>query len=161
MARALLRLVACIAVTAAAAFIGAQATRNAPDFYTSLQLPAWAPPPGVFGPVWSVLYLLRAVALWRIWTVGPSEGRGMPTAWYLLQLAFNAFWSWAFFAWHRGGVAFLVIVVLWGLIVVTIALFRRRDRWAAWLLAPYLAWVSFAAVLNVAVWRANPGALNG
>ena len=73
-----------------------------------------------------------------------------------MQLLLNTLWSWLFFAWHRGGAALIDIVALWILIVATIVVFRRHDRWAAWLLVPYLAWVSFASALNYAVWQANP-----
>jgi tryptophan-rich sensory protein len=111
--------------------------------------------------VWSVLYLLMAIALWRIWTVAPPGRRGEPTAWYLVQLTVNALWSWAFFAWHLGGLAMFIIVVLWLLIVATMRAFHKCDRWATWLLAPYLAWVTFASALNFAVWRMNPAALSG
>ena len=159
--RALARLAISLAITAAGAALGALASRDAANFYGSLQLPAWAPPSGVFGPVWTGLYLLMAIALWRAWGAAPPGQRAAPLGLYLLQLAANALWSWLFFAWHRGASALVDIGVLWLLIVATMVVFRRHDRWAAWLLAPYLAWVSFAAALNFAVWRLNPVALAG
>jgi len=155
------RLVVSVLLTATGAVLGALASREAADFYGSLQLPSWAPPGGVFGPVWTVLYVLMAIAFWRAWNAAPAGGGAVPIGLYVLQLAANALWSWLFFAWHRGASALLDIGVLWALIVATILVFRRHDRWAAWLLAPYLAWVSFAAVLNFAVWRANPVVLAG
>ena len=161
MARSLMRLAICVAVTAAAAAIGALGSADAASFYTSLQLPAWAPPPKLFGPVWSVLYLLMAIAWWRTWQAPGDEKSGEANAFYLVQLAVNGLWSWAFFHFRWGGAAFVVIVVLWLLIAATIRAFARRDKLAAWLLSPYLAWVSFAAVLNFAVWRLNPAALGG
>ena len=161
MARSLIRLAICLAVTAAAAEIGALGSSDAASFYTALQLPAWAPSPKLFGPVWSVLYLLMAIAWWRAWQAPGEERRGEANALYLVQLAVNSLWSWVFFAWHWGGAALLVIVVLWLLIAATIRAFARRDKLAAWLMAPYLAWVSFAAILNFAVWRLNPVALGG
>lgn len=155
------RLVVSVLLTATGAVGGALASREAADFYGSLQLPAWAPPGGVFGPVWTVLYVLMAIAFWRAWNAAPAGRRAVPIGLYVSQLAANALWSWLFFAWHRGASALLDIGVLLALIVATIVVFRRHDRWAAWLLAPYLAWVSFAAALNFAVWRANPVVLAG
>jgi tryptophan-rich sensory protein len=157
----LVRLAISIAITAAGAVLGALASRDAASFYGSLQLPAWAPPSGVFGPVWTLLYLLMAVALWRAWGAAAKGQRAVPIGLYVAQLVANALWSWLFFAWHRGASALIDIGVLWLLIVATMVAFRAHDRWSAWLLAPYLAWVSFAAALNFAVWQANPVALAG
>jgi tryptophan-rich sensory protein len=155
------RFVISFVVTFAAAALDALASRDAANFYAALTLPSWAPPSSVFGPVWTVLYLFMANALWRAWGAAPEGRRAAPIGVYLAQLVLNTLWSWLFFAWHRGGAALLDIVVLWLLIVATIVVFRRHDRWAAWLLAPYLAWVSFATALNYAVWQANPGILGG
>jgi tryptophan-rich sensory protein len=159
--RSPLRFAISLVVTAAAAVLGALATRDAPTFYGALTLPSWAPPANVFGPVWTVLYLLMAIALWRAWGAAPEGRRGAPIGLFVVQLAANALWSWLFFAWHRGAAALADIVVLWLLIVATIVVFLRHDRWAAWLLVPYLAWVSFATALNYAVWQANPTLLGG
>jgi tryptophan-rich sensory protein len=153
------RLGISLAITFAAAALGALASRDAANFYASLSLPTWAPPASVFGPVWTVLYLLMAIALWRAWTAAPEGRRALPVALYLAQLLANTLWSWLFFAWHQGALALADIGVLWVLIVVTMDVFHRHDRWAAWLLLPYLAWVSFAAALNYAVWQANPGVI--
>jgi tryptophan-rich sensory protein len=145
-----------IAVTAAAATTGTIASVAAATFYAQLARPSWAPPAGWFGPVWTTLFVLMAIAAWRVWRVdGFAAARGALTL-YVIQLALNALWSWLFFGWHRGAGAMIDIVVLWLLIVATMRAFAAKDRVAAWLLAPYLAWVSFAAALNFAVWRANP-----
>jgi tryptophan-rich sensory protein len=157
----MIRLGLSVAITFVGAALGALASRDAATFYGALQLPSWAPPSSVFGPVWTLLYLLIAIALWRAWGAAPAGQRAAPIGLFLAQLVANALWSWLFFAWHRGGSALLDIGVLWLLIVATIVVFRRHDKVAAWLLAPYLAWVSFAAALNYAVWQANPGALAG
>ena len=159
--RSPLRFVSSLGITVAAAALGAFASRDAAQFYAALTLPSWAPPAKVFGPVWSVLYLMMAVALWRAWGAAPEGRRAAPIGVYLAQLVANVLWSWLFFAWHRGAGALADIVVLWLLIVATIAVFRRHDRWSAWLLLPYLAWVSFATALNYAVWQANPAVLGG
>ena len=151
-----LALAGWVALCAAAATLGAIASSNAPEFYARLEQPAWAPPARVFGPVWTTLYLLMALSAWLVWRErGWARARGA-LGLFVLQLAFNALWSWLFFAWHRGALALADIVVLWLLIVATMVAFARIRRLAAWLLAPYLAWVSFAAALNASVWLRNP-----
>jgi tryptophan-rich sensory protein len=142
-----------LAASFAAAALGALATRQAPEFYAQLVRPDWAPPGWLFGPVWMLLYTLMAIAAWRVWG---RAGFGTALYLFLAQLALNALWSWLFFAWRLGGAAFGEILLLWLLIAATVAAFFRIDRLAAALLVPYLAWVSFAAALTYAVWRANP-----
>jgi tryptophan-rich sensory protein len=145
-----------IALCAAAGGIGAIASADAPAFYAALVKPPWSPPPQVFGPVWTVLYLSMAVAAWLVWRErGWARARGA-LGLFVLQLVLNALWSWLFFAWHRGALALADIVVLAALIVATLIAFARIRRLAAWLLVPYLAWVSFATALNYSVWRLNP-----
>jgi tryptophan-rich sensory protein len=135
--------------------IGALATRNARDFYAGLVRPTWAPPGWIFGPVWTTLYLLMGIAAWLVWrSAGWASARGALTL-YLVQLICNAAWSWIFFAWRRGALAFADIVLLLALIVATMVAFARVDRLAAMLLLPYLAWVMFATALTYAIWRAN------
>jgi tryptophan-rich sensory protein len=151
-----LALLGWLAACAAAAVIGGIASANAPQFYAALSKPSWAPPPGLFGPVWTVLYALMGVSAWLVWRErGWASARGALTL-FLVQLAFNALWSWLFFAWHRGALAFADIVLLLVLIVATIAAFARIHAFAAWLLVPYLAWVSFATALSYSVWQRNP-----
>ncbi|HEY6940248.1 TspO/MBR family protein [Dokdonella sp.] len=139
----------------AAGGIGAVASVDARGFYADLVRPEWAPPPSVFGPVWSVLYLLMAIAAWRIGLSNATGARPALVA-FVLQLAVNALWSWLFFAWHLGAASVLDIGLLWLLVVATLVLFWRIDRIAGALLVPYLAWVSFAGALCWAIWRANP-----
>lgn len=155
-------------LTAVCAAFGAYASAQAGSFYLQLQRPDWAPPAWLFGPAWTVLYLMMAVAAWRATrpppagpAAGPSTGfgPGPAAAIYVVQLVANAWWTWLFFAWHRGLLASVEIVVLWLLIVATIAVFRRRDQVAAWLLLPYLAWVGFACALSFTIWRLNTAAL--
>lgn len=146
-------------ITFIAAAIGGAASVNAGSFYTRLVLPQWAPPPWVFGPVWTVLYALMGVAAWLVWRAdGFRAARGALTL-YVVQLALNALWSWLFFGWHRGALAFADIVLLWVLIVVTLIAFWRVRALAGALLIPYLLWVSFALALNYAVWQLNPQSL--
>jgi len=138
---------------------GAFASRNAQAFYAQLAQPSWAPPPWLFGPVWTVLYVLMAVAAWLVWRQrGWAGARGALTL-FLVQLVFNGLWTWLFFAWRMGGLAFAEILVMWVLIAATVVAFWRTRPLAGALLVPYLAWVTFAAALNFALWRANPGVL--
>jgi len=143
----------------AASSVGAIASIQAKSFYGQLVQPDWAPPPSVFGPVWTVLYALMGIAAWLVWRSGGFRTNRQALTLFLVQLALNALWSWLFFAWHRGGLAFTDIVVLWLFIAATIVFFWRVRPLAGVLLIPYLLWVSFAAVLNYSVWQLNPQVL--
>jgi tryptophan-rich sensory protein len=147
---------AWLLVSFVAAAIGAAASVQAGLFYSQLVRPGWAPPASVFGPVWTALYVLMAVAAWLVWRVAGFLGARTALTLFLVQLAFNALWSWLFFAWHLGGPAFADILVMWVLIAATLVGFWRIRPLAGLLLVPYLLWVGFAAVLNFAVWRLNP-----
>lgn len=125
------------------------------EWYAALQKPSWNPPGWIFGPVWSALYTLMAVAAWLVWRRGGFAAQGRPLGAFLAQLALNALWTPLFFGLHQPGVAFAEILLLGLAIAWTIGLFWRVQRAAAWLLAPYLAWVGFAAVLNGTLWRLN------
>lgn len=124
------------------------------DWYASLNRPSYAPPNWVFGPVWSVLYLLMAVAGWLVWK-SKAAGKAPALTMFGVQLLLNAAWSAIFFGWHQPGWALLEMSLLWLAIATTLALFKRRSVAAAVLLMPYLAWVSFAAVLNFGFWSMN------
>ena len=141
----------------AAGAVGAVASVDAASFYAQLSKPSWAPPASVFGPVWSVLYVLMGIAAWLVWK-SPGDTRAALTL-FAVQLAANALWSWLFFAWHRGALAAVEVLILLALIVATLVAFWRISRAAALLLVPYLLWVSFASALTWAVWRNNPGLL--
>lgn len=151
--------VAWLAVSFIAAAIGSAASIQAGSFYTQLVRPEWAPPPDVFGPVWSVLYAVMGIAAWLVWRVGGFRAARTALTLFLLQLAVNALWSWLFFGWHLGGVAFADIAMLWVLIVATLVAFWRVRPLAGVLLVPYLLWVSFAFALNYSVWQLNPQVL--
>lgn len=146
-------------VTYAAAAIGGLASARSGTFYQQLSRPDWAPPPSVFGPVWTILYLLMAIAAWLVWRDRGFARAGGALGLYLVQLAANALWTWLFFAWQMGSMAFLEILVLWVLIVATIVAFWRIRRSAGLLMLPYLAWVTFAAMLTYSIWQRNPDVL--
>jgi WD40 repeat protein/tryptophan-rich sensory protein len=125
------------------------------EWYAALRKPSWNPPGWIFGPVWTTLYTMMAVAAWLVWRQGGWGMRRKPLLIFVAQLALNALWTPLFFGLHRPGVAFAGIVLLWLAIATTLAAFWPVSRLAAWLLAPYLAWVSFAAALNFTLWRLN------
>lgn len=144
------------ATVAAAALIGSAATTpNLAGWYASLAKPSFNPPNWIFAPVWTALYLMIALALFRILLLPPSLARRSALIAFFGQMALNALWSVVFFALRSPAAGFLVIVSLWTLILLTMLRFLALDRAAGWLFAPYLAWVSFAALLNAAIWRLN------
>ena len=151
-----LGLVGWFIVSFAASAVGAVASIQAKSFYGQLVQPEWAPPSYVFGPVWTVLYALMAIAAWQVWRSGGFHTNRVALSLFMVQLALNALWSWLFFAWQRGALAFADIVLLWVLIVVTLVSFWRVRPLAGALLIPYLLWVSFAAALNYSLWQLNP-----
>lgn len=149
-------LVAWLAVSFIVAAIGSAASIQAGPFYTQLIRPEWAPAPNLFGPVWTILYALMGIAAWLVWRVGGFRAARTALTLFLVQLVVNALWSWLFFGWHLGGLAFADIVLLWVLIVATLIAFWRVRPLAGALLIPYLLWVSFASALNYSVWQLNP-----
>jgi translocator protein len=154
-----LGLLTWLALCFAAAAVGGAAAAGSESFYAELTLPAWAPPASVFGPVWTFLYATMAVAAWLVWRCPSSRLRSAALALFIAQIALNALWSWLFFAWRLGAWSAIEIVLLWLLIAGTLVAFLRLRVVAGILLVPYLAWVSFAMVLNWALWRANPALL--
>jgi translocator protein len=152
--------VAWLALCIATSGTGALASANARTFYADLVRPVWAPPGWVFGPVWSVLFLAMAIAAWLVWRVPqPSKARSVALSLFVVQLVANALWSWLFFAWHLGGLAFAEVLLLWLLIASTLFAFWRVKPAAGLLLVPYLAWVTFASALNCTLWQLNPAIL--
>ncbi|WP_025619620.1 TspO/MBR family protein [Salinispora cortesiana] len=140
------------AAVCCAAVVGGLAARDSSADYTDLELPAWAPPAGVFGPVWTVLYAMITASGWLVWRRG---GFGAAFWAWGAQLVLNAVWSPLFFGAGQYGLAFANIVLLWSAIGGTVLLSGRISRVAATLLLPYWAWVSYAALLNLAIWRLN------
>jgi tryptophan-rich sensory protein len=142
-----------LALCFSAALLGAEFTPG--EWYAALKKPAWNPPGWIFGPVWTALYTMMAVAAWLVWQRGGFASQHRPLTLFLVQLALNAAWTPLFFGLHLPGLAFAEITVLWLAIAATLTSFRGVSHAASWLFAPYLAWVSFAAALNFALWRLN------
>lgn len=157
------KLLISIIVVEAAAFIGSLFTMPAiPIWYATLPKPAFTPPSWLFGPVWTILFLMMAAAVYLVWKKG-SRHRGVRVALYVFiaQLILNVSWSIIFFGFHNTGFALFEIIILWMTILMTIAAFRRVSKPAAWLLVPYIAWVTFAVILNAAIWDISNRIKNG
>jgi translocator protein len=149
----LLFLLICYAV----AFVASLLTRpEIATWYSTLAKPSWRPPNWLFGPVWSILYGLMAVAGWRVWCAPTSKKRTVALWLFGLQLAINFLWSPVFFNLHRIGLAVFIIGTLWLLILLFVIETWRFDRIASLLFVPYLIWVSFASALNYTIWTMNP-----
>jgi tryptophan-rich sensory protein len=144
--------VACLAVAGVG---GAVTALSVDDWYKALTKPPFNPPDWVFAPVWTALYLLMAVAAWRVWRHRSSPERRSALVLFAIQLALNLLWSCVFFGLMAVGAALVEIVALWAAILGTAYKFIRIDLAAGWLMVPYAVWVSFAAVLNAAIWWLN------
>lgn len=149
--RQVLALAGFIVVTCCAPLLGIFAK---PDlWYAALDKPSWNPPGWIFGPVWSLLYLMMAVAAWLVWRrIGWQRALWL----YFIQLALNAAWTPIFFGAHDLAWALVEIVFMWVAILITMFSFFHASKLAGWMLAPYLVWVTFAAFLNFTLWRMNP-----
>jgi tryptophan-rich sensory protein len=149
-------LIGLIAVCFAAAGLGAAVTATSVGgWYQTLAKPTWSPPDWLFGPVWTMLYLMMAVAAWLVWRGHGTRVARHALIWFGIQLSLNVFWSFLFFGLQRPGLGFVEIVALWISIFATSFAFLAKSRTAALLLVPYLAWTSFAVILNFAIWRMN------
>lgn len=126
------------------------------SWYQTIQKPAWNPPNWIFGPVWTTLYILMGIALFLIWKKeGNNKLKKAAIILFAIQLVLNFFWSIIFFNQHQIGWALVEIVILWLSILLTIFVFAKIDKIAAWLMAPYIAWVTFATILNFTIWQLN------
>ncbi len=125
------------------------------DWYENLAKPPWNPPNWLFPPAWTLLFIMIAIAGWLVWRRAGFAGAGLALAVYGVQLLLNAGWSALFFGLRRPDLAMAEVVLLWLSILATILLFAPIHATAAWLMAPYLAWVTFAAVLNYSIWQRN------
>ncbi|CAN5336591.1 tryptophan-rich sensory protein [soil metagenome] len=151
------RLILCLLLCLGIGLLESLVTRpEIPVWYAALAKPWWTPPPVVFPIVWTLLYILMAVSLWRLWecTV-PSAARASAIIWFFIQLGLNAAWSPVFFGWHGIRTALVIIIGLLIAIVMTMIAASRADKSAAGLLAPYLLWVAYATTLNAGVVAMN------
>lgn len=156
MNNALKLVIAVAAPLAVGGLSGIATARGVAIWYPTLVKPAFNPPAWVFGPVWTVLYLAMGVAAFLVWRRGfDTVGVGVAMTAFAVQLVFNGLWSVLFFGLQAPGLAFADIIALWLAIGVTVVLFWRLVPGAGWLLLPYWAWVSFAAVLNGSIWILN------
>lgn len=148
----LLALSLCLGV----GYVGSLSTASEiPNWYAGLNKPSWTPPPVVFPIVWTTLYILMAISLWRLWMAPESGERRNALAAFFIQLALNAAWSPVFFGLHATRAALAIIVALLIAIPATIILSLRVDRTAAWLLLPYLLWICYATTLNAGIVAMN------
>lgn len=134
---------------------GAVTATSVDSWYQGLRKPSFNPPDWVFAPVWTTLYVLMAVAAWRVWRRGTTAARRLALTVFGVQLGFNLAWSIVFFGFRRIDLALAEIVILLIAILACAVLFWRVDRWAGRLLVPYALWVAFATALNVTLWRLN------
>ncbi len=151
-----LGLVAFLVVCFAAAGIGGAVTTPKIDtWYATLTKPTWNPPNWIFGPVWTTLYICMAVAAWLVWRQAGFSDAKVPLILFAIQLVLNVLWSCIFFGLEMPGFAFVEVFLLWTAIAATMILFWQGSMVAGTLFVPYLAWVSFASVLNFTIWRLN------
>lgn len=143
----------CVFIGSIAGFITAGEASGA--WFRNIQKPTFQPPNWLFAPVWTTLYIMMGIALWKVWQQPASTARNSAMALFFAQLFFNFWWSIIFFSWHLIDVALIDIIILWVLIVITIFRFAKQSKLAAWLLVPYISWVSFATILNYAIWKLN------
>ena len=126
------------------------------SWYTSIKKPEWNPPGWVFAPVWTTLYIMMGFALFLVWkSKADSKQESKAIIFWIIQMVLNFFWTFIFFGQQQIAGALIEIILLWFAILITIFLFARIDKLAAWLLVPYISWVSFAALLNLAIWQLN------
>jgi tryptophan-rich sensory protein len=151
------RLIGCIIGVELIGNIGSFATFNQiTTWYAALNKPSFNPPNFLFGPVWTILFALMGIALYLVWShSGDKKEVKSALALFAIQLMLNVLWSFVFFGWHQPGWAFVEIILMWLAIFATIVSFSKISKTAAWLMVPYLAWVSFATCLTYAVWRLN------
>jgi len=143
-----------VAVGATAGFFTAT---GAGSWYQTIQKPTWNPPGWIFGPVWTTLYIMMGIALFLVWKSGAAEGlKKTAITLFAIQLVLNFFWSFIFFKMEQPGWAFAEIIAMWVFILLTIFAFAKVNTTAAWLLVPYISWVSFASILNYTIWKLNP-----
>jgi len=150
----IIALIVCIVICQAAGLLGSIFNfKSIPRWYSKLKKPAFNPPNWIFGPVWTLLYLLMGVSFYLVWTSGKEIGAAIII--FSIQLVLNILWSALFFGMKKPFIAFIEIILLWISILASIVLFIDISNTASYLLIPYLLWVSFAAILNFSIWKLN------
>ncbi len=156
-ARAIGGLISWLAICYFIAWTGAQVSPGiaSPEWYNELNKPEWNPPAWLFGPVWTLLYTFMGIAAWKIWKKYGFRDARPELILFLIQLGLNGLWSQLFFGMQNPGAAFFEIFFLLAAIIITTVLFFRKSILSGWLMIPYILWVSFATVLNGAIWLMN------
>lgn len=152
----IIALISSILIAQLAGLIGSVSTAsNVNSWYLTLTKPSWNPPNWLFGPVWITLYTMMGIAAYLVWQQKDASGAKLALWFYAIQLVLNSLWSILFFGLKNPGIAFFEIIILLGFIILTAFFFWKINPWAGALLLPYVAWVSFAAVLNYSIIKLN------
>jgi len=156
MSNTLKLIIAIIIPVAVGAVSGFFTNSEIPGWYQTINKPTWNPPSWLFGPVWTTLYILMGIALFLVWKSDASQSvKKTAIILFAAQLVLNFFWSFIFFNQHQIGWAVVEIITMWVFILLTIFAFAPISKIAAWLLVPYISWVSFATILNYTIWKLN------
>ncbi|MGV3595511.1 MAG: TspO/MBR family protein [Sediminibacterium sp.] len=151
-----IKLISSIALCVLLGSVGGLVTVNEiPNWYATLNKPSFNAPNWLFGPVWTTLYVLMGISVYLIWKQPVSKERNKALQLFILQFILNFCWSFIFFGLHATGWALIEMIALWILILLSILYFAKHSKTAAWLLVPYISWVSFALLLNAAIWKLN------
>lgn len=126
-----------------------------PTWYASLNKPSFNPPNAIFAPMWTTIYILMGISFYLIWKLPASQEKTKGIILFFIQFTLNFFWSFIFFNQHQIDAAMIEILIMWLFILLTIIQFRKMSKLAAWLLVPYILWVSFASLLNLNIWMLN------
>ncbi|MBK7289999.1 MAG: tryptophan-rich sensory protein [Chitinophagaceae bacterium] len=152
-----IKLIIAIAIpVAVGAISGFFTATGVESWYQTINKPSWNPPGWIFAPVWTTLYIMMGVALFLVWKSDSSDIlKKTAITLFTIQLVLNFFWSFIFFDQHQIGWALVEIIAMWIFILLTIFAFGNVSKLAAWLLVPYISWVSFATILNYTIWKLN------
>ena len=158
--RSLIGLGIALIASFVASLIGSVLTQPNLDWYATLVKPSFTPPNGAFPVVWTILFVMMAVAAWLVWRVEGFRSAQGGLSLFIVQLTVNALWTWIFFVWRLGATAFVEILLLWTLILIMTVIFWRKRPLAGILMIPYLSWVTYASALTYMIWRLNPHILS-
>ena len=152
-AKLIVSIIIPVAIGATAGFFTATGVDS---WYQTINKPSWNPPSWIFAPVWTILYIMMGIALFLVWKSNNNEAlKKRAMILFFVQLVLNFFWSFIFFDQQQPGWALVEIIAMWVAILLTIFAFAKVNKIAAWLLVPYISWVSFASILNYTIWQLN------